>query len=206
MGSRPGVGYNTPASYRVHGWVSFLLTAIGAVVVLGAFLLVLEVFLFAPWAYPLSRRPPLVGTWVDDFRTPSGVNGAVFFDIRHRMGQVTSARSSRGLEAKLEGEERWCFPHGKRETYALSGSADSDAENIWVEYDYSPKAGSPGVYFSAVEGTLVDYRLQLYGTAAVYDGKAFVGVAKDPDVATPTKFFLHPGTESDFSSLCQQLK
>src|SRR5207244_9316377 len=112
MGSRPGVGYNTPASYRVHGWVSFLLTAIGAVVVLGAFLLVLEVFLFAPWAYPLSRRPPLVGTWVDDFRTPSGVNGAVFFDIRHRMGQVTSARYRRGLEAMFVGEALCSLPCG----------------------------------------------------------------------------------------------
>jgi hypothetical protein len=206
MSSSAGVGSKVEVRSGSRIWLNLLLTALGVVLAFGIFLALMELFFFAPWAYPLWGRPVLVGTWVGDFRTPSGTTGAVLFDIRHKAGEVTTARAGRGMDAKVEGEERWCFPRGRRAVYALSGSANANADRIWAEYEYTPTPGTAGVYFSALEGTLSGYRLQLYGTAAVYDGKGFVGVAKNPDVSTATKFVLRPGTEADFLALCQQLK
>lgn len=190
---------------RAPGWGSYLWTTL--LVALGAavFVVAMEAFYFTPWAYSLLGQPTLVGTWVGDFRTPSGVSGVFYLEIRHWTGNQIGQTPDHPAGAKLHGEERWCFRDGRRETYPLTGAANRVGDQIWVEHD-EPATSAVGIDFEDLRGDWIGDRLHLSGTPAVFDGKTYLGWAQSKDVRSQTDFLLHPGTLADFETLCANMK
>jgi hypothetical protein len=172
------------------GCATIVVVAIGA-------LYAFDATLVAPWAH--GSGPLLTRTWVGEFHTPEGRRGVLelrlyhTFNSRHR-GWDRRARGLLGGTARSCGLATW-------PTYDLTGAASSSGDDVSIQIA-PPRPAPSGLYLHELRGSWSGDSLRLAGVLAFYAGNTNTYHGGAADENQPTRFTLHPGTDSDFDRLC----
>ncbi len=144
--------------------------------------------------------------WVGEFTLPSGQRGAAYMNITHNSNKDFYRSRLQPDLTSLEGTGSSCYGASSVQNYTLSGGSNSAADDVEVGF---------GVIKPTVAGYALDVlkgawdggsALTLSGTFQhILDTKDTTESANEPNQRQPTKIVFHPGTQADFTSLCQKL-
>ncbi|MGE5072482.1 MAG: hypothetical protein ACM3MF_03565 [Anaerolineae bacterium] len=170
-----------------------------------------DAFFDAPWAYPLFGRPTLTGTWEGEFTTPTGVQFAVFLNLR-RDALANGAPSSQEFQgALLSGKASWCdntgrtapnIPVGGAVPVRTGANGKADRVEIDLESAIHPQ---PGLLPAMFKGKWEGDTLVLQPTFSYWDGKTFDYSSNNPDLNNKITVVLKKVKYGAFPQACSTL-
>lgn len=165
-----------------------------------------------PWGYADSGQPPLVGTWVGPFTSPSGKRLAMMADIElvplGRGRRYTPiVRTNR--HPWLEGRVVVCDGPGRvRRLEAWGAPNDNRASRFQLSTSSIDSLPPEGLSPSGLSGRF-DGGDSLVVEASLHlrRGKAAITASDDPDtgIGRRARITLRRGTEATFTALCSRL-
>lgn len=189
-------------------WVRGLLAVSLAAALVGGGRYAIDALFIAPWGYATGGRPVLTGSWVGTFALPSGLEFALYLDLKHDAFSFGQPMIESFIGARLSGDASWCDSGGHQAldvplsgaVRLLSGYNPSAGDlEIDVYSEVQPAVGLlPDVFTGSWQaGALVLRPTFSYGT-----GKAFEYTRDNLDLTAPLLVRLHRGDEVAFRELC----
>ena len=170
---------------------SCLLGLVGACLLASAssgFVYIGDALFAAPWAYPVFGRQTLTGTWEGEFTTPTGVQFAIFLDLRRNALQSGAPNSQEFQGALLSGHASWCDNTGRRAPNipvegAVPFRTGSNGRADRLEIDIaSASHPQPGLQPTILKGKWEGDTLTLQPTFSYWNGKTFEYSVDNPDL------------------------
>ncbi len=162
----------------------------------------------APWAYTLWHKQTLTGTWLGTFSLPTGLDFALYLDVRHdvlALGKLTLKGATGGA---ISGEASWCDSDGRQALHLpiqggvplFAGYNDSaDGLEIIIHSTVQPDIGLlPDIYAGKRQaGTLL-----LQPSFSSNTGRAFAYSRDNLDLKAPILITFHKADEVAFRAAC----
>lgn len=175
-----------------------------------AFLYAVDALVGAPWAYPISSRSTLTGTWVSEFAMPSGTRFALFLDLRHPLLTNAEPQGVRELNGLITGQASWCDDRGRHgDDIPLQGYVPvltgyhGSASKVQIDLQ-STRHPQPGLQPVTFSGAWDSDALVLESTFFFWDSQAQV-LVNNPDVASRPTIVAQKTNEAWFRAACAGL-
>jgi hypothetical protein len=166
----------------------------------------LDAVLVAPWGYSLGVRPTLTGSWLGIFDLPSGLELALYLDVRHDALALGEPKLENFTGAALSGEASWCDGEDRQALDVPIGGAvpllsgyntSVDHVEIDIENGLHPHSG---LLPDTLTGKWEAGSLLLQPSFA--PGKELTNPRDDPDFTIPILIRLKKASEVAFRTAC----
>lgn len=184
-----------------RGCFGQLIGCVATIALVAVVFFAFDTYLIAPWAHGDGSR--LTGTWVGEFRSPSGRHGFLEIELHHDTwsggrGHRNWSRRGYGL---LSGTALSCglvdWPK-----YDLTGGANRSGSDVSIVIAV-PQPAPAGMYWHELRGSWSGDSLRLSGVLAAYAGTTHTVDGGAIDENQTTHIALHPGTSVEYYRSCR---
>ncbi len=160
-------------------------------------------FLVNPWAYSLTGKPILPGTYIGQVTSHSGQTRELFLDL-HRSNSG-DGYSNCNTCSRIDGKAQMCGDGGEVLNYEIWGGPYNWSGSRFHLSTRHVGEGHLGLQAGGIRGEWTGDTLNVGMIFSLQVKKGGVVYSADPDLNVPVKFTMVRGSEADFLSACREL-